>query len=732
MSQTIRAGHHRPPPVPRSMLRRGRVLDALDEAHGASVVVLQAPGGYGKTTALAQWAASAARPVVWLAVRPAAADAHWLAQTLLGALHDEGLVPDPVVLPGHVDPVSWQLMTLPLVEDLLSSIAEPVVVVVDDAGALTGAPWESLVESLAVSLPEGSTLAMTTRGAVPATLWRLNSRGLLRVVGPEVLAFDAHEARQLMALLGVRLRPGEVERLVDETQGWPVALYLAGLSGGSGSTDRSLSALGAAGLNEYLRADIVARLSAADASFLERVSVLSALDTEGCDAVTHSEGSLARLRRLASANHLLAPQDTARERFTMHPLLAQFLGDELREREPDGWKAAHEAASLVEERRGDIDSAVHHAKLVGDHDRLSALVWPHTTEELGYGRWSVVQRWLGGLDAASVRDHCGLALSAAWVALMSGDSARTNRLALEAAQCARDREPAYAPDVGLVEAAIGAGGLGAIETSTLSFIRSRPGYDRWQAVAHFLLGVSLVLRDRADEGVEALTEGYRRAEALDVPIIRAHCLTALADAALAQGKQDRALTHIRELRVVASTHRLDVVVTAAPMFTTSTLGYVIEGRYADARRESVRALRLTALMGDIAPWHAVQGRLALARVNLLLGDPARARVLLAEAGDARGPANASPLLDRLYAETEEQLREVTTSLDGTSSLTTAEVRVLQYLPTHLSFPQIAEELVVSRHTVKTQAMSAYRKLGVHTRTEAIERARQAGLLPRNL
>ena len=66
---------------------------------------------------------------------------------------------------------------------------------------------------------------------------------------------------------------------------------------------------------------------------------------------------------------------------------------------------------------------------------------------------------------------------------------------------------------------------------------------------------------------------------------------------------------------------------------------------------------------------------------------------------------------------------------GASSLTTAEVRVLQYLPTHLSFPQIADELYVSRHTVKTQALSAYRKLGVHTRTDAIERARRAGLLP---
>jgi len=316
------------------------------------------------------------------------------------------------------------------------------------------------------------------------------------------------------------------------------------------------------------------------------------------------------------------------------------------------------------------------------------------------------------------------------VSSQSGDIAHTNRLALQASECATNGEAPYRPDVDLLEATIGAGGIDRIEASTRGFISSRPEDDPWQSLAHYLLGVSLVLRERFDDGVEALTEGYRRAEALDVPVVRAHCLAALADVALLLGDEHRALLYIHELRALASAHGMDSVVTTAPLYTTSTMGYVVEGRYADARRESVRALRLTALMRNMAPWHAVQGRLTLARANLVLGDPGRAKVLLDEAGDARGPANASPLLDRLFEETREQLSTVETSLAGTSALTTAEVRVLQYLPTHLSFPQIAEELVVSRHTVKTQAMSAYRKLGVHTRTEAIERARRAGLLPR--
>jgi LuxR family maltose regulon positive regulatory protein len=65
---------------------------------------------------------------------------------------------------------------------------------------------------------------------------------------------------------------------------------------------------------------------------------------------------------------------------------------------------------------------------------------------------------------------------------------------------------------------------------------------------------------------------------------------------------------------------------------------------------------------------------------------------------------------------------------GASSLTTAELRLLPLLATHLTFPEIGERLFVSRNTVKTQAISIYQKLGVSSRSEAIARARECGLL----
>jgi LuxR family transcriptional regulator, maltose regulon positive regulatory protein len=61
-------------------------------------------------------------------------------------------------------------------------------------------------------------------------------------------------------------------------------------------------------------------------------------------------------------------------------------------------------------------------------------------------------------------------------------------------------------------------------------------------------------------------------------------------------------------------------------------------------------------------------------------------------------------------------------------LTKSEIRVLRYLPTHLSAPEVATELSVSTSTVKTHLRNLYAKLGAHSRAEAVERARALGLL----
>jgi ATP/maltotriose-dependent transcriptional regulator MalT len=70
------------------------------------------------------------------------------------------------------------------------------------------------------------------------------------------------------------------------------------------------------------------------------------------------------------------------------------------------------------------------------------------------------------------------------------------------------------------------------------------------------------------------------------------------------------------------------------------------------------------------------------------------------------------------------------STPGASSLTGPELRVLPMLATYLSFPEIGAELFLSPHTVKSQVMSIYRKLGASSRSQAVARSREVGLLDR--
>ena len=54
--------------------------------------------------------------------------------------------------------------------------------------------------------------------------------------------------------------------------------------------------------------------------------------------------------------------------------------------------------------------------------------------------------------------------------------------------------------------------------------------------------------------------------------------------------------------------------------------------------------------------------------------------------------------------------------------------MLRYLPTNLRAPEIAAELVVSHNTIRAHLRNVYLKLGVHNRTDAVNRARELGLL----
>ena len=153
------------------------------------------------------------------------------------------------------------------------------------------------------------------------------------------------------------------------------------------------------------------------------------------------------------------------------------------------------------------------------------------------------------------------------------------------------------------------------------------------------------------------------------------------------------------------------------------------GDSATARANLATAQRLRPQLTHALPWFATQTLLELARSYLALADVAGASTLLAEAEEIiRLRPGLGVLVEQARGLRGQVSRGAEPEGRWASTLTSAELRLLPLLTTHLSFREIAERLHVSRNTVKAQAISMYRKLGVTSRSEAIAHAAALGLV----
>jgi len=205
-------------------------------------------------------------------------------------------------------------------------------------------------------------------------------------------------------------------------------------------------------------------------------------------------------------------------------------------------------------------------------------------------------------------------------------------------------------------------------------------------------------------------------------------LAARSILAIARGDWESAETLAPQARSQVRQRRLDDYPSSALVYAVSARVALHSGELSAASNDLVRTQRLRAQLTYAIPWLSVLVRLELAHAYLALADPAGARTVLREIeGILRHRPDLGILVKRVD-EMKAKLEGMRVATPGMSTLTSAELRVLPFLATHLTLPEIGERLFLSRHTIKSQAISTYRKLGVSTRGEAVARSRELGLL----
>ncbi len=722
------------PTVGSTLVERTR-LDACFDAAVGKVVRVLAPAGYGKSTLVARWLRRDTRRVCWLDLEPIDDDPLVLAHALISGLVGPRSVCDDEDPDGAVDELQRLIDEL---ERLIDGLDEPFVLVLDDIHHLVGESSTRLINVLIDGLAPDSTIILVGRAHHRAEgIARRRLHPGVIDVDSAALAFDLVETEELLILLGIEPDIDMVTDLAEQFEGWPAGIRLASqtmapVRAGGAPALTSLGDLTA--VTDYVTEEWFGGLVAEDQTFLTEVGCLGRFNAEQCDAVLGCRGSASTLRRLCRNELLVIALDQHDHWYRMHGILAHWLSERLRSNDPARWREIHLAAARWWALQGDIDLAIEHVAAANDEDLLEELVSLNAATYAARGMFHTIERWMAHFSASRVSGSPLLRHAMALSAIVAGDGERAlgwTRL------CLVDHEPidravdgvadlvAYQTDALLV----------TFETEPASALlpagwrahRHLP-HGEWRGLASMALGANLFLcgDERAED---VLREALFEFEVSESTTMQGSASAVLAAVLAISGSADEASElSARALRIHTTRLGED-----APPTPVAHAGAAFEAARAGRHDDAVAHIRVARqhLIGfdRCAPWFNILALFLLVRACLRVDEVAAAKELMQRLDDKMQHQDATTPLARSIDELRDAVCAASElSLTRLWSLTAAELRVAQFLPTNLSLADIATQLFVSRNTVKSHAASIYRKLGTSSRAEAVDLLRRAGLL----
>ena len=720
-------------PQPRpGAVSRAQVISTA-RASDCTVVGLCAPAGYGKTTLLTEWALAEDRRVAWVSLDRFDDDPALLL-TLLASAYAR-------VSPGNADliaDVAGLGMSLlgraaPRLAGVFAASPAPFVLMLDDLHEVQSPDCHDVLSVLMSGIPRGSQLVAASRSEQPH-LPRLRASGDALAFAATDLALDAAGATQIFERANLKLTIEQAATVTARTEGWPVGLYLAALIAGD-NPDAAWSISGDDRyVADYLYREALSQLSDSDQRFLRWTAVLDQLCAPLCDALLGEAGSQDRLRRLEERSSFLVPLDRRRDWYRYHGLFREFLLSELGRVEPDVIPKLHLRAADWYEANGSPALAVEHLLHTDERDRCVQLVAALVLPTYQAGQMSTVQRWLAALGDEAVEQYPPLAVLAGYMALFTGQTHEAQRWAAVVDAASFDLVPAdgtasFDSARAMYRAVMcGAGPVQMLADASFA-VDQEPPWSPWRDTALCFLAEAHLLGGTVDQAAGLFAEASALAATMSNVDTFVDSEAELAVLAMDRGHWPEAAGRLTVALAAINEHGMQDYATSVLAFAGAARLAVHRGDLREANRQLTQAMRARPSCTLAVPWLAVRVRLQLAKVCWAIADHAAARHLMHEIDDV---LLQRPALGTLVDEVSDFRQVVTSSpqagATGPSPLTPAELRLLPYLQTHLTIGDIAGRLFVSRNTVNSQVSSIYRKLGVSSRNEAVQRATTSGLL----
>ena len=720
------------PPRGRSWtLERERLIRTLERSADASIVLVSASAGYGKSTVASEWSRKRKRPAAWVNLDHGDNDPIVLLNSVAYALDGIDAVAPELLAELSSTAPRIDDVVLPTLAAELARLA-PFTLVFDDAHELTQERSLSVLGFLLAEVPPTSQIVVVAREDLDLPVARWRASGELVELRAEALALDDAETRALASSLGVSLSDEALELLRERTEGWPagIALALHTMREQAGAEDLDERIRGSQReIADYLVEVVLTQTPEEQKQFLLATSILRRMSAPVCDAILLASDSGDRLRELERTNSFLIPLDDKRSWYRYHHLFGELLRAELDRRHPD-LAAAYlaRAAEWHERDGGDLGEAFRCARECGDFARAGRIALGCADRFLSVGRLETVHLWLLDCTDEEIASDAQLALAAGWVNGLLGEPDLAQRFVTAAERGeldvpSADGATSVRSSLANLRSALGIGGVGRmLADSEFVYAAEKEARTRWFLGGARGRGIALLLLGRPDEAVAPLREallltGARPELAHARIFIGAYLSLAFADA----GRWAEARETAQEIRALAADARLEHTLPAVLAFTAKATVLTHDGDFGRAAAELEAAVAAERLVRG-ALWVNADMNLRWGELAFALG---RRRPALSHAGTARAVLGGYPDPGAMAMRLEALEQRIGSASD--LHLTPAEIRLLPFLPTHLSTQEIAARVFLSRATVKTHLSSIYGKLDAATRSEAVERMEQLGL-----
>ncbi|MGU7778625.1 LuxR C-terminal-related transcriptional regulator [Burkholderia sp. PU8-34] len=374
----------------------------------ARLVLVHAPAGFGKTTAMTQARScldQANVHTVWVSLDRADNDVPHFIRCLRAAIGQSGVDEIPLGTPLEIlQALSHDVSAFTLFLDDFEKLVEPAVI--------------GLIREAVEHLPRNGQILIGTRAQPDLGIARLRVQGELLEIDEMNLRFTSQEAQTLFDL---RVQspppPDEVVRLHRKTEGWAAALSLAALSMArrnvhSDFVERFSGAHG--DVAAYLAEDVLAQEPTEIREFLLRTSILRQLEPSLCKSLNPGLDANGILDRLVATHLFLTPVEGKNATWRYHSMFADYLSTQLRVERPDEILRLHLAAAAWYEEQQRPEAAIDHALEGGDAPYALSLLAQHADRFLEQGRMRLLARWFNALQPHELATHPYLQVISIW------------------------------------------------------------------------------------------------------------------------------------------------------------------------------------------------------------------------------------------------------------------------------------------------------------------------------